>query len=32
MKEVRDLSDSLEGLVARDKWGLVLYEDILYIK
>jgi glutamine synthetase len=32
MKEVRDLSDTLEGLVARDKWGLVLYEDILYIK
>jgi len=32
MKEVRDLSDSLEGLVARDKWGLVPYEDILYIK
>jgi glutamine synthetase len=32
MKEVRDLSDALEGLVARDKWGLVPYEDILYIK
>jgi glutamine synthetase len=32
MKEVRDVSDSLEGLVARDKWGLPSYEDILHIK
>jgi glutamine synthetase len=32
MKEVRDVSDTLEGLVARDKWGLPAYEDILYIK
>jgi glutamine synthetase len=32
MKEVRDASDTLEGLVARDKWGLSAYEDILNIK
>ena len=32
MKEVRDVSDTLEGLVARDKWGLPSYEDILFIK
>ena len=32
MKEVRDVSDVLEGLVARDRWGLPAYEDILYIK
>jgi glutamine synthetase len=31
MKEVRDVSDALEGLVARDKWGLPAYEDILFI-
>jgi glutamine synthetase len=32
MKEVRDVADSLEALVARDKWGLPAYEDILHIK
>jgi glutamine synthetase len=32
MKEVRDVADTLEGLVARDKWGLPAYEDILQIK
>ncbi len=32
MKDVRDVSDTLEGLVARDKWGLASYEDILFIK
>ncbi len=32
MKEVRTVSDALEGLVARDKWGLPSYEDILHIK
>ncbi len=32
MKEVRDASDALEGLVARDRWGLARYEDILFIK
>jgi glutamine synthetase len=32
MKEVRDVSDSLEGLVARDRWALPIYEDILFIK
>jgi glutamine synthetase len=32
MKEVRDASDSLEGLVARDRWSLPTYEDMLYIK
>ncbi len=32
MKDVRDVSDTLEGLVARDKWGLPAYEDILFIK
>jgi glutamine synthetase len=32
MKEVRTVSDALEGLVARDKWGLPSYEDILQIK
>jgi glutamine synthetase len=31
MKEVRDVADALEGLVARDKWGLPAYEDILFI-
>jgi glutamine synthetase type III len=29
---VREVSDTLEGLVARDKWGLPAYEDILFIK
>jgi glutamine synthetase len=32
MKDVRDTVDTLEGLVARDQWGLPLYEDILFIK
>jgi glutamine synthetase len=32
MKDVREVSDTLEGLVARDKWGLPAYEDILFIK
>ena len=32
MKAIRDVSDTLEGLVARDRWGLPLYEDILFIK
>jgi glutamine synthetase len=32
MKDVRDTTDTLEGLVARDQWGLPLYEDILFIK
>ncbi|HEX4447108.1 MAG TPA: glutamine synthetase III, partial [Polyangiaceae bacterium] len=32
MKEIRDVSDALEGLVARDRWGLPIYEDILFIK
>lgn len=32
MKEVRDVSDQLEGLVARDKWGVPIYEDMLFIK
>jgi glutamine synthetase len=32
MKEVRDVADTLEGLVARDRWPLPIYEDILYIK
>jgi glutamine synthetase len=32
MKEIRDVSDTLEGLVARDRWGLPIYEDILFIK
>jgi glutamine synthetase len=31
MKEVRDVADALEGLVARDQWGLPAYEDILFI-
>jgi glutamine synthetase len=32
MKGVREVADTLEGLVARDRWGLPLYEDILYIQ
>jgi glutamine synthetase len=32
MKEVRDVADTLEGLVARDRWPLPIYEDILFIK
>jgi glutamine synthetase len=32
MKEVRDVADALEGLVARDRWPLPIYEDILFIK
>jgi glutamine synthetase len=32
MKEIRDVSDTLEGLVARDRWGIPIYEDILFIK
>jgi glutamine synthetase len=32
MKDVRDTADTLEGLVARDKWALPTYEDMLYIK
>jgi glutamine synthetase len=32
MKGVREVADTLEGLVARDRWALPLYEDILYIQ
>jgi glutamine synthetase len=32
MLEVREVSDTLEGLVARDHWPLPIYEDILFIK
>ncbi|MGD0678404.1 MAG: glutamine synthetase III [Polyangiaceae bacterium] len=32
MKEVRDIADALEGLVARDRWPVPIYEDILFIK
>jgi glutamine synthetase len=32
MKAVRDVADTLEGLVARDRWGVPIYEDILFIK
>ncbi len=32
MKEVRDVVDTLEGWVARDRWPLPIYEDILFIK
>jgi glutamine synthetase len=32
MKGVREVADTLEGLVARDRWTLPLYEDILYIQ
>jgi glutamine synthetase len=32
MKDVRDVSDGLEAIVARDHWGLPIYEDLLFIK
>ena len=32
MKDVREVADTLEGLVARDRWALPAYEDILFIK
>jgi glutamine synthetase len=32
MKELRKTSDTLEGLVAHDRWGLPQYEDMLFIK
>jgi glutamine synthetase len=32
MKAVRDVVDTLEGLVARDRWPLPIYEQILFLK
>jgi glutamine synthetase len=32
MLEVRTAADSLEGLVAHDRWGLPTYEEMLFIK
>jgi glutamine synthetase len=32
MKELRKTSDTLEGLVAHDLWGIPQYEDMLFIK
>ena len=32
MKELRKTADTLEGLVAHDRWGLPQYEDMLFIK
>ena len=32
MKEVREVADALEGLVARDRWGMPIYEELLFIK
>jgi glutamine synthetase len=32
MKDLRKTSDTLEGLVAHDRWGLAQYEDMLFIK
>jgi glutamine synthetase len=32
MKDVREAADALESLVARDRWGLPTYEDMLFIK
>ncbi len=32
MKDLRKTSDTLEGLVAHDLWGIPQYEDMLFIK
>jgi len=32
MKDVRDVADTLEGLVAHDRWALPTYEDMLFVK
>jgi glutamine synthetase type III len=32
MLEVRTAADSLEGLVAHDRWGLPTYDEMLFIK
>jgi glutamine synthetase len=32
MSAVREVSDQLEGLIARDKWAIPTYEDMLFIK
>lgn len=32
MKDVREVADTLEGVVARDRWPLPIYEDLLFIK
>jgi glutamine synthetase len=32
MKEIREVADTLEGLVARDRWPIPIYEEILFLK
>ena len=32
MKEIRDVADTLEGLVAHERWALPTYEDMLFVK